>query len=251
LDDYRLELSYSWDTISTTDSAFKHNRLESFTLKENEQLYMQSVDPNKVSYYELLSFGMSSDVAHNFIRFRERGAVFQSPEDLLKVYGMNPSLLEDLKCHFHFIPGKKTDRENLNDFIDFPRVELNQSDSTVLKTLPGIGTVLSARIIKYRDLLGGYYSTKQLGEVYGISDSLQMRLSNFLEVDTLLIKKIDLNRSSFEQLANHPYITKYQAKAIIAYRRLMGSFASVDQVITNYLIPEETYYKLFPYLEVK
>ncbi len=35
-------------------------------------------------------------------------------------------------------------------------IELNSSDSASLETLPGIGPVLSARIIKYRNLLGGF-----------------------------------------------------------------------------------------------
>ncbi|MBN1108862.1 MAG: helix-hairpin-helix domain-containing protein, partial [Bacteroidales bacterium] len=49
-------------------------------------------------------------------------------------------------------------------------IELNTCDSAMLEALPGLGPVLSARIIKYRKLLGGYVSAEQLREVYGLSE---------------------------------------------------------------------------------
>lgn len=42
------------------------------------------------------------------------------------------------------------------------QVELNQADSLTLQKVPGIGPVFSRRIIKYRDLLGGFYAVHQL-----------------------------------------------------------------------------------------
>jgi competence protein ComEA len=47
----------------------------------------------------------------------------------------------------------------------FTPVELNSADSTDLVELYGIGPVFANRILKYRDLLGGFYSVNQLLEV--------------------------------------------------------------------------------------
>ena len=47
-------------------------------------------------------------------------------------------------------------------------VELNSVDTTDLKKIPGIGSAFANRIVRYRDLLGGYYTVQQLAEVYGI-----------------------------------------------------------------------------------
>jgi DNA uptake protein ComE-like DNA-binding protein len=47
-------------------------------------------------------------------------------------------------------------------------INLNSCDSAMLETLPGSGPVLSARIIKYRNLIGGYSKIEQLREVYGL-----------------------------------------------------------------------------------
>ncbi len=49
-----------------------------------------------------------------------------------------------------------------------PILNLNICDSASLEALPGIGPVLSSRIIKYRNLIGGYVSVDQLKEVYGL-----------------------------------------------------------------------------------
>ena len=46
--------------------------------------------------------------------------------------------------------------------------EINAADTLNFRTLKGIGEVLSSRIVKYRKLLGGFYSTHQLTEVYGV-----------------------------------------------------------------------------------
>lgn len=53
---------------------------------------------------------------------------------------------------------------------DTVRVELNSADTTELKRLKGIGSVLSARIVKYRKKLGGFTSVEQIRNVYGLSD---------------------------------------------------------------------------------
>ncbi|MBO4529566.1 MAG: helix-hairpin-helix domain-containing protein [Paludibacteraceae bacterium] len=52
---------------------------------------------------------------------------------------------------------------------DTVRVEINSADTTELKRLRGIGSVLSARIVKYRKKIGGFTSVDQLRNIYGLS----------------------------------------------------------------------------------
>ena len=47
----------------------------------------------------------------------------------------------------------------------FPKgtvVELNSADSTTLRRVPGIGPVFASRIVRFRSLLGGFYTVSQL-----------------------------------------------------------------------------------------
>ncbi len=49
-----------------------------------------------------------------------------------------------------------------------PYLELNSADSADLDSLPGIGPVLSARIIRYRNSIGGFSDFEQLSRVFGM-----------------------------------------------------------------------------------
>ena len=69
--------------------------------------------------------------------------------------------------------GKRTKPTSFPRTEKFPRgtlVELNMADTTTLKKVPGIGPVFANRIVKYRNLLGGFYAVSQLREVYGIDE---------------------------------------------------------------------------------
>ncbi|MCQ2369126.1 MAG: helix-hairpin-helix domain-containing protein, partial [Paludibacteraceae bacterium] len=74
------------------------------------------------------------------------------------------------------------------------------------------------RIVAYRDKLGGYYAKEQLMEVYGFTAELYEKVKNQIKVNPALIKKIDVNAYDIGYLKRHPYISYYEAKAIVDYR---------------------------------
>ena len=45
------------------------------------------------------------------------------------------------------------------------KVELNTADSAMLDAVRGIGPYYAKKILRYRELLGGYYSVEQLKEI--------------------------------------------------------------------------------------
>lgn len=58
---------------------------------------------------------------------------------------------------------------SLMESPDLMLLDINHADSLTLQALPGIGPVLAARIIKYRNRIGCFDSTAQLLEIYGIT----------------------------------------------------------------------------------
>ena len=50
--------------------------------------------------------------------------------------------------------------------------EINSADTTAFIALPGIGSKLAARIVLFREELGGFYNIEQIREVYGLQDSV-------------------------------------------------------------------------------
>lgn len=130
------------------------------------------------------------------------------------------------------------------------KIELNTTDSLGLIRIKGIGPVFSSRIIKYRELLGGFTSINQLLEVYGIDSSKFHNIKRYVKADESIIKRIDLNDASFKQLLKHPYIEYDLVKEIINYRNSNGGFTSVTEIINLEDVDSLKYYKLKPYLVI-
>jgi Helix-hairpin-helix motif len=128
-------------------------------------------------------------------------------------------------------------------------LDLNDCDSAALESLPGIGPVLSVRIIKYRNLLGGYASRDQLKEVYGLSEETFELISPRVFADSLAIRKIRVNGSDFKVLIRHPYFTRAEVQAILKYRELKGVIPDIGVMVDNKLISPETANRIRAYLD--
>lgn len=127
-------------------------------------------------------------------------------------------------------------------------VDLNTADSIDLIKLPGIGPVLSARIVKYREKLGGFHSVAQLKEIYGMPDSTYQKISTQLELPDPIVKKIAINQADEKTIAMHPYVEWKEAKMIVRYREANGHFNSSEQLAACWGLEKKKLEKLLPYL---
>lgn len=110
------------------------------------------------------------------------------------------------------------------------QVELNQADSLTLQKVPGIGPVFSRRIIKYRDLLGGFYAVHQLAEVYGIDADKYAALEPWFTVDTTLIRPLAVNQADYRTLIRHPYLNKQQTKILLRLIERKGKLQGWEEL---------------------
>lgn len=127
-------------------------------------------------------------------------------------------------------------------------INLNNCDTSQLISLPGIGPVLSVRIIKYRNLLGGFASVEQLKEVYGLSAETYDLIKGRVIADTTLITRININSAGYKELARLPYFEKYEVTAILKYKDLKGRIERINDLVDNKLIPAEKVPRVRPYL---
>ncbi len=130
-----------------------------------------------------------------------------------------------------------------------PILDINTCDSSSLVSLPGIGPVLSMRIIRYRNLIGGFWSVSQLKEVYGLPAETFERISPGLYADTVKIRKIKINSADYREMIRHPYFKKEEVAAIIKYRDLEGIIKDIDELYGNNILSEETGRKIAHYLD--
>lgn len=82
-------------------------------------------------------------------------------------------------------------------------IDLNSADTTLLKRVPGIGSSFARRIIKYRDLLGGYYVVEQLQEVYGMDRERYDAIHPYFTVGTA-VRSLSL---TIDSISYHPYLS--------------------------------------------
>lgn len=129
-------------------------------------------------------------------------------------------------------------------------VELNTADSTTLLELKGIGPVFAGRIIKYRNLLGGFVKKEQLLEVYGFDNERYEFIKPYVSVNGK-VAQLNLNTSTFKELNKHPYIEYNLTKAIFNLKKKLKTFNSVEDIKQIDLVTEELYTKIAPYLTVQ
>ena len=129
-------------------------------------------------------------------------------------------------------------------------VELNSADTLDLQQLFGIGPAFARRIVKYRQLLGGFVDKRQLLEVYGMDEERYRGFADQLQLDSTLIIKIALNSATIDDLKRHPYIDYYQAKALVRYREQAGPFQKTEELLKVNLIDTEFVTKIEPYIQL-
>lgn len=204
-------------------------------------------DPNIITYNELLKLGLPERVARTLIKYRDSGGEFRSKTDLLKVYGLE---MEDYTRIEPYIDIASLPVREMKEQVPMS-FELNATDSLRLQGIYGIGPVFARRIIRYRDLLGGYYSREQLKEVYGLQEEQYDEIIKHVFIDTSYLRRINLNSVERETLLKHPYLSVYQADAIIAYREFKGEWKDIHEIKSNQLIPDSVFERISPYLSIE
>src|SRR5262249_25636461 len=101
-------------------------------------------------------------------------------------------------------------------------IDINSADTTAFIALPGIGSKLAARIVNFREKLGGFYSVDQVGETFGLPDSTFQKIKQYLKLENNSLRKININTATVDELKLHPYIKWSIANPIIAYRNEHG-----------------------------
>lgn len=111
-----------------------------------------------------------------------------------------------------------------------PSIDINTAGLEEWDALPGIGQVLGARIIAFREKLGGFVRKEQVGQTYGLKDSVFQKIVVFLKESPGKVRRLPVNTASEEELAAHPLIRWKLAKQLVGYRKVHGGIKDVEEL---------------------
>lgn len=202
--------------------------------KQSEEFSLKPFNPNYINDFKGYTLGMSPAEIDRLHEFRSKGKFVNSVADFQRVTRVSDSLLKTISPFFKFpdwvVNSAKKDESRVSA-APITIKDLNTVTSEDLKRIRGIGEKLSARIIKFRDGLGGFIVGEQLYDVYGLKPEVADKvLSGFKVLHPPDVTKININTASVEELASLAYLRYHVAENIVNYRLANGAFDSLEDL---------------------
>lgn len=229
---------------------------------ENRNLKIYPFNPSFLTDYKAYQLGMTTEEIDRLLQHRKNGKYINSAKEFQQVTQVSDSLLDIISPYFKF-PNWVTNQKNNSSkrsAIDSPTnqsmttavKDINSATVTELKSVNGIGDKLARRIIKYRDLLGGFSLNDQVYEVYYLDKDIANRvLEHFQVIEKPFIEKINVNTASFKEVLSIVYIDYELTGKICNYRDEVAEVQSLEELKKIEGFPVEKFDRIALYLEAK
>ena len=156
-------------------------------------------DPNTASIDDLMRLGFSQKQAQSIDNYRKKGGRFRRKADFAGSY-----------------VGEESVFKRLEEYINIPKIDINKADSAAFETLPGIGKYFAAKMVSYREELGGYSYPEQLMDIWHFDREKYDGLKDLITVGPS--DPFPLWSLTESELSKHPYIDKRAAHGIVLFR---------------------------------
>lgn len=210
---------------------------------EKDSFKMYPFNPNFISDHKAYALGMSVIEIDRLHAFRALNKFANSADEFQEVTQVSDSLLHKISPYFKFPEWTQKKNKRLTtsstaakSSVLVPQKvvevrDLNLITAEELKIINGIGEKLSARIIKFRNRLGGFLVNEQLLDVYGLEPIVVERtLKRFRVLQPPEIKQININAASISEISHLVYISYSMAQKIVDYRENNGRINSFDEL---------------------
>ncbi|MFY0689516.1 MAG: helix-hairpin-helix domain-containing protein [Cyclobacteriaceae bacterium] len=128
-------------------------------------------DINEVTAEELMEIrGIGPVLSERTIKFRDRLGGFYNLEQMLEVYGIQDTLMNQITASFTI---KET---------NFNKMNINMLPADSLSNHPYISRRLAKTIVNYRNVHGKFLNPNDLGNIKSVSDSLMLKLLPYISV---------------------------------------------------------------------
>ena len=246
------------------NAGYQYDRIKN-NFQEQTKRELFYFDPNTISTVDWKKLGLRDKTIQTIQNYLNKGGHFKKPEDLQKIYGLRQDEYERLApfVQIQNLTGSKntettafskTQNESQTTKTFAPRysiIDINVADTTGFIALPGIGSKLAARIVNFREKLGGFYSIEQVGETFGLPDSTFQKIKQYLKLENISLRKMNINTTTVDELKAHPYIKWSIANPIVSYRNEHGLFSKLEEIKKVVAVTDEIYNKIVPYLVIQ
>jgi len=214
-------------------------------LKKEKAEYVVKIypfNPNFITDYKGYKLGMSVVEIDRLLLFRKQNKYVNSAEEFQKVTKVSDSLLNTISPYFKF-PSWVNSKKEFKGFSNSYQKKFSSGEKIVLKDINkatqedlikiyGIGEVTSLRILKEREVLGGFAIMEQIRLVWGLSPEAIEGLLSHYKVDKVpVFKKLDINNASLKEISQFHYFNYGLARSIITYRSMNGDFKNIEDLI--------------------
>lgn len=138
--------------------------------------------------------------------------------------------------------------EGVGDEGQLAPLNLNAATSEELARFRGIGPVLSERIVKFRDGLGGFAHPELLYHVYGLDSSVVQAMLPGIVATPAEVEATCVGEATFGWLARHPAFGAEGARRVLAANG--RGVESMDQLRGRLRVDDATWRRWKPYLTV-
>ena len=220
------------------------------------------VDTVSVEY--LAGWGLSKRQAEVLVKYRDASGGIFSEEHLRRCYVVDGAVADSLAKYIIYTKraenedgqtiesrAEKSAESRVKNVRKFEPIEINEADSAALVAIDGIGPKSASEIIKYRNLLGGYYSVEQIAELKCITEANFSKFLTKILCDSCKISKIDINFAAPKELERHPYVSAQTLRRIVKQRQLKGGWSRVEEMTEQNILSEDEAKRLAPYLRFR
>lgn len=235
-------------------------------------------DPNTLPLDSLQLLGLSRKTATTIIRFREKVKPFRQPEDLQDIYTLSEEDYARIAPYVRILSRPPKPQGPTTLAAEAPAPQRFAFDPNTLSgdslMLLGLSGRMVRTLINYREKGGQFRQPEDLKKIYGLPPRLAEALMPYVSISKSepgpkdqeenteaaaahsqpkaieAPVSVRINTAAPEEWQALQGIGPAFARRICGFRDKLGGFAHVDQVGETYGLPDSTFQRIRPKLEV-
>jgi len=225
---------------------------------KQQQPKIYPFNPNYLTDYKGYYLGMTVEQIDKVLAFRKTGKYFQDKKHFQRISGISDSLYQKLEPYINIPVFKRYENSGAKFAKKSSTTDINKATELDLQTISGIGKVLSARIIKYRNAIGGFTDQTQLNKVYGLEPEVVQRVWKHFSIQAAYLpkenfpqQKIPVNTAKAVDFQRVNGIGKKLSIRIEKYRDKIGGFTIPEQLNDVYGLQPDVVQRFWKYFKIE